>query len=365
MTVQEVCTVVETMAPKDLAYGWDRVGLSLGNPEAVVGRLLVTLTVTREAFRAAKRRRADMIVSHHPLIRDPLKTLRSDDPGVRLCLDIAQAGIACYAAHTNLDVAPEGMNRVLAEKLGLLNTAPLIPAPQGRQVKLVTFVPESHLAALRSAVCEAGAGVIGRYTYCTFSAPGKGTFLPAENAQPFSGEKGRINEENELRFEVILLEARLDRVLAAMKAAHPYEEAAYDIIPLANRDPSVGLGVRGELPEAVSLETFAETVRRTLGVPHVRVVGEAGKRVRLVGVLGGGGGEVAGIPRDIDVYVTGDVRYHDAVAARERGVALVDPGHAGMEKWIVPMLEGYLKKACKSVRVSTYWEPEVFRCITE
>ncbi|MBI4558646.1 MAG: Nif3-like dinuclear metal center hexameric protein [Candidatus Hydrogenedentes bacterium] len=365
MTVGEVCAVIEELAPASLAYEWDRPGLSTGNPGARVSSLIVALTVTSESLKAAKKARAQMIVSHHPIIWDPLPSLRTDDPHARLCLQLAQAGIACYAAHTNLDMVPGGVNSVLAARLHLTHVKPLLSAPQARQVKLVTFVPESHLAAVRQAVCDAGAGMIGDYTYCSFSTPGVGTFMPGVEAQPFSGKKHVVNEETERRFETLVTKARLPGVLAALFKAHPYEEVAYDIVTLENTDPSVGLGIRGELDEPRTLRTFAIEVCKALRVSHVRMVGESGRRVRTAAVLGGsGGGEIARLPSDIDVFVTGDVKYDHALAARKRNVAVIDAGHAGTEKWIVPALAAFLKKRLPGVRVTTQTERDVFSLVT-
>ncbi|MDZ4860649.1 MAG: Nif3-like dinuclear metal center hexameric protein, partial [Candidatus Hydrogenedentes bacterium] len=232
MTVQDVCNVMDALAPPALAYSWDRCGLHTGEPDMEVRGVLVALTVTREAFDAARRARAQLIVSHHPLIWEPLKTLRADDPHTRLCLDIAEAGIACFAAHTNLDVVPGGVNTAIAERLKLRNVSPLLPAPQASQLKLVTFVPDTHLAAVRDAVCRAGAGVIGEYSFCSFSAPGIGTFLPGEKSDPFSGRKQVINEEHERRFEILVPRARTAKVLDALRDAHPYDEPAYDLVVL-------------------------------------------------------------------------------------------------------------------------------------
>jgi dinuclear metal center YbgI/SA1388 family protein len=362
--IRDVCAAIEELAPPGLAYDWDRAGLSLGDPEAPVTAALVALTVTRGAFRAALRARAQLIVSHHPLIWEPLPALRTDEPHTRLCLDLAQAGVACYAAHTSLDVAPGGLNDELAEQLGLVNRSPLLPVPQAQQVKLVTFVPESHLARLRQAVCDAGAGVIGPYTHCSFSSPGMGTFVPGGAARPFSGEKGRLNEEPELRFETLVDKARVPEVVKAMRAAHPYEEAAYDIVALENRDPAVGLGIRGELVRPLPLGRFARTVRRALAVPHVRVVGDLRQRVRRVAVIGGSGGsEIPNLATHIDVLVTGDVKYAQALAALEKGLALVDAGHAGTEKCMVPLLVRHVKRRLKNLRVRSYVEPEIFSVI--
>jgi dinuclear metal center YbgI/SA1388 family protein len=363
-TVERVCRAVEELAPPAWAFPWDRCGLAVGAPDAEVTAVLVALTLTRESFAAARRARAGMMVTHHPPIWEPLHALRTDDPHTRLCLDLVDARIACYAAHTNLDVAPGGVNDVLADRLGVRKTAPLLQVPQAGLVKLVTFVPVSHLDGVRRAVCQQGAGVIGEYSFCSFSSPGTGTFLPGIGAQPFSGRKHQVNEEPERRFEVLVPKALVDRVLRALKRAHPYEEVAYDLVSLENRDPAVGLGVRGELDRPLPLDTFAKRVRDLLGASHVRVVGAPKHRVCRVGVLGGsGGGEVVNLPADLDVLVTGDVKYHDALTAQLRGLAIIDATHSAAERLMVPTVAGHLRKRLKGLRVTTYMERDVFRLV--
>ena len=232
-------------------------------------------------------------------------------------------------------------------------------------MKLVTFVPETHLPAVRDAVCAAGAGVIGDYTHCTFSAPGMGTFLPGEAAKPFAGETGQLNEQSELRFETLVPKLRLGAVLAALTAAHPYEEVAYDIVPLDNRDKTVGLGLLGALPETATLGAFAERTRNVLGLAQVRVVGDPEKPVRTVAVLGGGGGgELEAVPGEADVYLTGDIRYHDALAAQARGLALIDAGHNGTECCIVPVLAGFLRERFEGLPIVTHHEADPFQVFT-
>lgn len=364
MKVRDVCAAVEKWAPVGWQYEWDRSGLALGHPDDDVSKVLVCLTVTRDAFKAAVRAKANLIISHHPLIWDAFRSLRSDDPVARLCLDIAESRIACYSAHTNLDLAPGGVNDVLAEQLGLHETAPLIVPPQAALVKLAAFVPESHLAPVRDAVSKAGAGVIGEYTHCSFSAPGTGTFLPSEKAQPFSGKRHVVNEEPEQRFEILVPKAKLPVVLTALFGAHPYEEVAYDVYPLENKDTSISLGLRGILEKSQGLREFALAVRKALDISHVRMVGKPKQKVKRVAVLGGsGGGMIDEIPDDVDVYVTGDVKYHDALSAQERGIAVIDAGHHGTEKFIVPAMADYLKANLEDVGVSTYSEPETFQAV--
>jgi len=365
MKVREVCAAIEEWAPPALAYEWDHLGLAVGRPDWEVAGVLAALTVTREVFEAARGAGANLIVSHHPLIWDPLKTLCEDDAHTALCVDLVRDRVACFAAHTNLDMAPGGVNDTLADLLGLVDLQPLQTAPQAGSVKLVTFVPEAHLPAVREAVCAAGAGVIGDYTHCTFSAPGTGTFVPGEAAKPFTGERGQLNEEPELRFETLVPRPRLGVVLAALMAAHPYEEPAYDIVPLDNRGEAVGLGLLGTLPETCTLGAFAERARNVLGLSHVRVVGDLEKPVRTVAVLGGSGGShVAAVPGKADVYLTGDIGYHDALAAQARGLALIDAGHNGTERCIVPVLAGFLQKRFEGLPIVTHHEADPFQAIT-
>jgi dinuclear metal center YbgI/SA1388 family protein len=366
MKASDIIAVMDAWAPPALAYSWDKCGLATGDPAQRVTGVVTCLTVTREVLAAAKRAKAQMIVAHHPLIWDPLKSLRRDDPRAALAIDIAAAGIACYSAHTNLDVVMDGVNHVLARRIGLRNTKTLFGAPQAEQWKLVTFVPESHLTAVRDAVCAAGAGGIGKYTHCTFSAPGTGTFKPLAEANPFSGKKLEINEEAERRFETIFPKHRLPDVLAALRKTHPYEEIAYDLVKLQNDDPNVSLGLRGELAKPITLSTFAEQVRKQLGIAHVRVVGDAKRKVSTVAVMGGAGGSSAAeVPDGVDVFVTGDVKYHEALDATERGLALIDAGHHGTEKWIVPAMADHLKAKLRGLRATSYVEPDPFTAVME
>jgi dinuclear metal center YbgI/SA1388 family protein len=365
MTVGDVCAVMDAWAPQQLAYGWDRVGLSVGQPSAPVRKVLVALTVTPEAVAAALRAKAQLIISHHPLIWEPIRALRTDRPEIQLYQDLLKADIACFAAHTNLDVAPGGVSHVLASRLSLEDTVPLFPVEHASRVKVVTFVPSTHEDAVRDGMAKAGAGVIGDYTHCSFSSEGIGTYVPGADADPYAGTRGKLSKEPELRLEMLVPEHALGAVLRAMRSAHPYEEVAYDVYPLRDVDPIIGLGVLGGLAKAQSSRAFAEYVRRALKVKHVRLVAGGNGRIRNVAVMGGsGGGEIVNVPPGIDAFVTGDVRYHDAQAAVARGLTVVDAGHGGTEKWIVPTIAKRLRRCCKGLEVTTYSEPEYFAAIT-
>lgn len=365
-TVRDVIRVMDAWAPPGMAYDWDRIGLALGRPDAPARRILTALSITADAARAALVAKADVVVSHHPLIWDAIKSIRTDDPAREPLLNLIKADVSCFAAHTNLDVCVGGVNDVLAEALQLRETTPLFPARHAGMLKLITFVPETHLAAVRSAVSDAGAGEIGAYTQCSFSTPGTGTFLPGTAATPFSGKRGVVTEEPEMRFETLVQKSIASRVLEALRKVHPYEEVAYDLVPLANPDPRIGLGRIGTLHKPLTLKTFAERVRKALGVKHVRVTGDLKQRVSRVAAMGGaGGGQIGDVPAGVDVYVTGDVKYHEAQLALDRGLAVIDAGHHGTERGIVPVMSARLRAALPGALVVEYLEPDPFTTVAK
>jgi len=364
--VRDIADAMNHWAPQGYAFDWDSVGLQCGHPDAEITKILTCLTPSEEALKAAKKAKAEMVVAHHPLIFRPLKHLRENSPAVRLALDYAAAKVACFTAHTNLDVVRGGVSYVLAEALGLQQPRVLFPSEHVEQLKLVVFVPETHMHILRDAIAQAGGGVIGNYTHCSYSSPGKGTFMPGAGAQPFLGNVGEVNEERERRFETLVPAARIDRVLRAMRDVHPYEEPAYDLVPLKNINPDIGLGVRGELPEPVAPQEFAGQIRQALPSPGVRWVDGKKKTIQRIAVLGGSGGsDIARVPHDVDAYVTGDVKYHDADLARARGLHVFDAGHVATEVGIAPVVAEYLKGRIKGLKTAVYTEPEPFTFETQ
>tara|TARA_R110001592_G_scaffold158063_2_gene389078 strand:- start:212 stop:1318 length:1107 start_codon:yes stop_codon:yes gene_type:complete len=364
-TVKTICNAMEAWAPSCLAYDWDRVGLQIGRPEAPVERVLTCLTVTDQVVSKATQWGANMIVAHHPILFSPLKALRTDDVHTQRCLQLAQHEIACFAAHTNLDVVPDGVNTLLAETLGLEAVVPLVPAPKAALVKLITFVPATHEAALREALARAGAGQIGNYSDCSFSTPGTGTFLPGPGSDPFTGKQGVLSHELELRFEMVVPKSILGQVLTALREAHPYEEPAFDVVALENTDPRIGMGARGQLANPMKLSDFAQHVCQVLKLKHVRMVGRGGDSIQRVALCGGaGGGEISSMPVDIDVYVTGDLKYHEADMARDRGLALIDAGHVGTERGIATHIARYLKRTVPGIEVKPIVESEIFQVVT-
>lgn len=363
-TVQDVCSFMDAWAPPSWAYPWDRIGLHTGCPEQTVTRVLVCLTITPTVVATAIRNKTSMIVSHHPLIWEPLKTLRSDDPLTRMYLDLCGAGIACFSAHTNLDIAPGGVNAALAAKLHLQETHVLFKEAHLKQIKLVVFVPKAHQKTLFNALAQAGAGGIGNYTHCSFNTAGVGTFRPEKDAKPFCGTKGTVHEEQEVRLEMLVDKGHLQGALAALRAAHPYEEPAYDIIALENPNNDMGLGLIGLLEKAMSVSDFLKCVQKQLALPHAILYSTSKKKVQKVAVLGGSGGDyVARMPADVDAYVTGDIGYHHAETARLSGLACIDATHYGTELPIVDEIASRLRKTFPAIKVATTKEKQAMGVI--
>ncbi|MCC6446312.1 MAG: Nif3-like dinuclear metal center hexameric protein [Armatimonadetes bacterium] len=328
LSLSRITAFLQEAVPEAYAEEWDNVGLQVGDPSQPISSALVTVDVTPAAFRAAQSRGAGLIVAHHPLIFKPLKRLDLSVPSGRLLGNLIRAGIAVYSLHTNYDAAPGGISHALAAAIGLEQVEPLAPSEQARLLKLAVFVPAEALEAVRTAMAEAGAGRIGNYAFCSYQADGTGTFLPLDDANPYSGERLALNHEPEARLEMLLPAHLTGKVVAAMLRAHPYEEVAYDLYPLENRSRGVGLGCIGQLPRPLSLKRFAAQAKKALGCRYMRVEGEE-KPVRRVAVCGGSGRSLIGRAScaGADAFVTGDLGHHDRLHALELGLPVIDAGH--------------------------------------
>lgn len=339
---QEIIAIVEELAPPHLAEGWDNVGLQVGSAHAVVDAVLVSLDADLEVIAEARERGAGLVVCHHPPIFRPLRRVVTDEAAGALVREALVAGVAVYAAHTNLDASPHGVNVALAELLGLREHAPLLSAPAGESYKLVTYLPPAHVAEVSAALFRAGAGVIGGYTGCSFRSEGTGTFTAGSHTRPAYGGRGE-NEVAEVRLETVVAGAKLEGALEALLAAHPYEEPAYDVYRRHN--PSgAGLGRVGDLPAPVSLEEFARACAQALGNPGVRLAGDARAMVSRVAVCGGSGAGLAAraLECGAQALVTGDVGFHQAREAAAAGLAVIDGGHYHTERPVVRHLASLL-----------------------
>ncbi len=359
--IQDICNILEEWAPIGLAYPEDSVGLILGSKDWNTNKAIVCLTITNSIVDLAIQKEVKLIISHHPLIYQPLNKIIHTNPYQKRIAQLISHEIACYTFHTNLDVAEKGLNFLLAKKLNLSNISGLLPVTHSKLFKLVTFVPKNYLEKVRNALCDCGGGIIGEYAYCSFSTSGIGTFLPSDKATPFLGKIGKINEEKEERLEVIVPSEIIGNVIEALLDSHPYEEVAYDIYPLHNQNQKVSLGARGVLDNSITFEDFFNFVKKQLNISTIRIVGNPTRKVKNIAVIGGsGGGEIGNIPNSIDVLITGDVKYHQALEAEDRGLSIIDAGHFGSEYHIVEGISNYLSGKLPLLEIIIPEEKEPF-----
>ncbi len=354
---QVVIDALEKMAPRYLAEEWDNVGLLIGSPSATVHKVLTCLDVTQAVADKAIEKGAELIVAHHPPIFRAIKKLRTDSYLGKLLTKIIKNDVAVYAAHTNLDSASGGVNDILAEKLALKDIGAFVDGYREELLKLSVFVPEDYADAVRRAIGKAGAGFTGKYSDCSFSSIGEGRFTAREGARPFIGNLNESACVREVKIETILPARQGDRVVRAMLKAHPYEEAAFDLIALKNTGRAWGLGRVGRLETALPLREVAKLVKDALQLENVRFVGDAAKPVQKVALCSGSGAEFLSKASFMgaDVYITGDVKYHEAQRALELGISLIDAGHFGTEFPIAAALQNYLKKCSQDAK----WDVEI------
>jgi len=347
MTVEDVGRIIESWAPRWIAWEKDNVGLQVGDPTRKVKRILVALDVTHEVVKEAEAEEADLIVSHHPLLFRPPSTITTSDEIGKLVLRLAEKKIAVYAAHTNLDFAKEGVSFQLARKLGLENVRFLLPL-KGLLSKIVVFVPERHADAVAEAMAHAGGGIIGEYELCSFQTEGTGAFRGSARTKPAVGKAGKFEKVSEIKLEMVAPRARVNAIVEAMKSAHPYEEAACDLYDVENPSPNHGSGAVGELSNEMTLGQFLKNAKTAMQAESLRVVGNVKEKVKRIAVCGGSGSDLlpVAIKAKADVFVTADVRYHTFHAARGK-IALIDAGHWETEHVILEPLQQRIQSALK------------------
>ena len=333
MTIREIISYLESVAPPAFQESYDNAGLIIGDPETVITSALITLDVTEAVIDEAIETGCELIITHHPILFKGIKRINGNSFVERCVIKAIKNDIAIYAAHTNLDSILGGVNSKICEKIGLTNTCILAPAKE-QLLKLVTFIPEDHLDEVREAVFAAGAGEIGKYDKCSFSTEGLGTFRGGDEANPYVGEIGEFHFEKEARFETVLFKHSKIKVINALLKAHPYEEVAYDLYPLENTVPEVGAGMIGELPGAENEIDFLSRLLDIFGCKTIRHTYLLGKPVRKVAVCGGSGSFLlpAAIAAGADIFVTADMKYHDFFDAEEK-IIIADIGHYESEQF--------------------------------
>jgi dinuclear metal center YbgI/SA1388 family protein len=338
----DVIAALEAAYPPALAQGWDAVGLVCGDPDDEVRSVLVAVDPVPATVDEALDSGAQLLLTHHPLLLRGVHGVGADTPKGALVHRLVRGGAALFTAHTNADAAAPGVSDALAAALALTVEGPLEPLPSEPLDKIVTFVPVGPaITAVHEALAAAGAGTIGDYSHCSFATAGTGQFRPLPGAHPTIGEVGKLERVAETKIEMVMARGRRAAVVAALRAAHPYEEPAFDVFEHAELPSPRGLGRIGTLAEAEPLRVFADRVAAALPATTwgVRAAGDPERPVRRVAVCGGSGDSALGAATaaGVDAYVTADLRHHPASEhLLLDGPALVDVAHWASEwPWCV------------------------------
>lgn len=344
MIVQDVINHLEALSPLAYAEDFDNVGLLVGNKNAKLSGVLVTLDTLETVVDEAIETNCNLIVSFHPIIFKGLKTLTGNTYVERVVIKAIQHNIAIFSMHTALDNSVLGVNNMICDKLGLINRQILIPKAQTIK-KLITFVPKNEADTLRNALFEAGAGSIGNYNNCSFNTEGIGTYKGNEASNPTLGKKGEIHFENETQIAVTFPKHLESNILNALFKTHSYEEVAYEVTTLENKNQQIGMGMIGELEQEMPETDFLNTLKTNMKTETIRHSGLLQKNIKKVAVLGGSGSFAihAAKAAQADVFVTADLKYHDFFTA-ENQIVLADIGHYESEQFTKNLLVAYLTK---------------------
>lgn len=345
MKVKEIATILETYAPLNYQESYDNCGLQVGNPNSEITKALITLDVTEEVMAEAVFTGCNLVIAHHPVIFSGLKKITGRNYVERIVETAIKKDIAIYAIHTNLDNMLGGVNAMIASKLGLENITILSPK-QNTLCKLYTYVPKNDVEKVRNALFKAGAGNVGRYEECSFNTDGKGSFKPQQDAHPTIGKAGGSTEwVEEVKLEVLVQQHQEAKVLQALFSNHPYEEVAYELIPLRNANQEIGAGMVGDLQNNMSENEFLKFIKNKMNVACVRHTELLKKQVKKVAVCGGSGSFLLHEAKAVgaDVFITADYKYHQFFDA-EKKIVITDIGHYESEQFTKELIQEILKE---------------------
>ncbi len=333
MILQHIITELEKFAPLAYQESYDNCGLLTGNKAQEITGALLCLDCIEATIDEAIRKKCNLIIAHHPIIFSGLKKLNGNNYVERTVIKAIQNNIAIYACHTNLDNVKLGVNKKIADKLGLINQQILVPK-RSLLKKLVTFVPISHLEVVRESLFTAGAGNIGNYDKCSFVLEGTGSFRGNENSDPFIGEKGKLSLEKETRLELIFESVNEFAILNSLKQNHPYEEVAYDVYQLENTYQNIGSGMTGELEKPILEIEFLERLKTLFNVKTLKHTTLLNNPIKKVALCGGSGSFLLknAINSKSDIYISSDFKYHEFFDA-ENKILVADIGHYETEQF--------------------------------
>ncbi len=328
MRCSEIITYFEEWAPKEISWQRDNVGLQVGSFEREVKNILISLDFTDRVLDDAIKKRCNLIITHHPFLFNPLRKIDTSKDRKSILLEkLIKNDITLYSAHTNLDFTKEGVSFQLARKLKLKNISFLVNL-KSNQYKIIVFVPADAVDKVAQAIFNAGGGIIGQYSHCSFRTPGVGTFFGSEKTNLAVGKKISFEKIDEVKLEVLVNSWKQHKVISAMIKSHPYEEVAYDVIPVENSNVNYGSGAVGELENPISPGDFLNHVVRNLKIKNFRYTKGKNSKIRRVAVCGGSGSDLIrdAVNQNADAFITADLKYH-TFQDYEGKIMLVDAGH--------------------------------------
>lgn len=357
-TVAQFVHILDRLAPPRLAESWDNVGLQIGNLDWAVNKVWTALDPLPEVVAAACENDVDLLVTHHPLFFKPIQSIDCASPQGKIAEMALSRKLAIVCAHTNLDSTEDGVNDVLADRMGLQQLRALTAASDDNRCKLVLFAPATHVKTILDVLFDRDSGRIGNYSCCTFRCEGVGTFLPGPGTSPSVGMKDVLSEVQESRIEILATREDVGGLVEAIKTVHPYETMAYDVYPLVQTETRFGLGRVGTLPRKLHIDDFARRLKSKLNLPVVKVVGNKDRMIETVAICSGSGSSLlkAAVGSGAQVYVSGDLGYHTARDAQQAGIGLIDIGHFGSEQPIVDVLAGVIRREIDAAGISAVVE---------
>jgi dinuclear metal center YbgI/SA1388 family protein len=369
--VTDIIKIMNEIAPPALAEEKDNIGLQCGHPNQAVKKIRVALDPTMGVVNEAIQDDIDILITHHPLFFRPMTRIDFSKGAGAIVQLAAKNNMSLFSAHTNLDSVEGGINDLLSKKIGLTDTTVLGKPCSNDVYKLAVFVPVAYSQKILDILFQADAGRFGNYSCCSFTSEGTGTFMPEEGAIPFSGRINEVSKEKETKIEALVLKNNLTETIRLLKDNHPYETMAYDVYPVVTEIGMQGLGRVGILEEEVSLAELAADIKKKMALMNVRTAGDPNLAVKKVAVCSGSGSSLmdAFLLSGAQVYVSGDLKYHDARIVEESGRSLIDIGHFGSEHIVVKALSeiitNELKKRSLHVEVDTCGaEKDPFTIIT-
>lgn len=351
--LRELIKELEQFAPPYLAESWDNVGLMVGHPNQEVHKILCALDANEKVIDEAIENQIDCIITHHPFLFKALKSIRLDTKEGRMIEKLIQNQISVYSMHTNYDTTWGGTNDVLAKLLELEDIKVLEPTYEESLYKCLIYVPKTHIESVRETIVKQMTTQIGHYLGCTFTTSvGEGTFIPLKGSTPYLGQLGHLEKVEECQISFMATKTEIEFILKAVQKVHPYEEIAVDVFELKNQKKTYGIGRYGKLKTPVQLEEWIDQVKTCFKCPYVRVTDISSRKIQKVAICSGAGSSfIKKAAKVADVYITGDLKFHEGQLAQSLDLSIIDVGHYVSENITLKPIGNYITSRFKTCEI--------------